>query len=78
MEVGKAAFMRASTYHGGSTNNSKDENRMLFAIFMYKGTLRQEFATLIEYPPEVAKGFSQECQQGWAIRSAVLTAEWLI
>jgi ectoine hydroxylase-related dioxygenase (phytanoyl-CoA dioxygenase family) len=62
MEVGEAAFMFASMFHGGSTNNSKDQNRMLYAMFMCKGTLRQEFATLVEYPPEVAKGFSKECQ----------------
>jgi ectoine hydroxylase-related dioxygenase (phytanoyl-CoA dioxygenase family) len=60
MEVGEAAFMLASTFHGGSTNNSKDENRLLYAMFMCKGTLRTEFATLIEYPPEVVKGWSKE------------------
>lgn len=62
MEVGEAAFIFASTYHGGSTNYSKDQNRLLYLMFMCKGTLRQEFATLIEYPPDVAKGFSKECQ----------------
>lgn len=54
--------MLASTYHGGSTNNSVDQNRMLYVLFMCKGTLRSEFATLVEYPPEVAKGFSKDCQ----------------
>jgi len=62
MEVGEAAFMLASTYHGGSTNNSIDQNRMLYVLFMCKGTLRSEFATMVEYPPEVAKGFSKGCQ----------------
>lgn len=62
MDVGEAAFMLASTYHGGSTNNSKEDNRMLYVLFMCKGTLRSEFATLVEYPPEVAKGFSKGCQ----------------
>ncbi|KAL3427434.1 phytanoyl-CoA dioxygenase [Phlyctema vagabunda] len=62
MDVGEAAFMFASMYHGGSTNNSKDQNRLVYALFMCKGTLRQEFATLIEYPPEVAKNFSKELQ----------------
>lgn len=62
MDVGEAAFMLASTYHGGSTNNSADENRLLYAMFMCKGTLRQEFATHLEYPPDVAKAFSKEVQ----------------
>ncbi|KAE8454313.1 hypothetical protein EG329_005238 [Mollisiaceae sp. DMI_Dod_QoI] len=62
MDVGEAAFMLASTFHGGSTNNSKDQNRMLYAMFMCKGTLRTEFATLIEYPPEVVKPWSKEIQ----------------
>lgn len=46
----------------GSRNNSKDQNRLVYAMFMCKGTLRQEFATLVEYPPEVAKHFSRELQ----------------
>jgi ectoine hydroxylase-related dioxygenase (phytanoyl-CoA dioxygenase family) len=62
MDVGEACFMLASCYHGGSTNNSTNDNRLVYAMFMCKGTLRQEFASLLEYPPEVAKGFSKECQ----------------
>lgn len=54
--------MLASTFHGGSTNNSTDQNRMLYAMFMCKGTLRTEFATLLEYPPEVVKPWSKEVQ----------------
>lgn len=60
MDVGEAAFMLASTFHGGSTNYSKSDNRLLYAMFMCKGTLRQEFATLVEYPPEVVEGWSKE------------------
>ncbi|RDW80654.1 hypothetical protein BP5796_05352 [Coleophoma crateriformis] len=62
MVVGEAAFMFASQYHAGSTNHSRDQNRMLYVLFMCKGTLRQEFATMVEYPPEVAKTFSKELQ----------------
>lgn len=71
MDVGEAAFMLASTYHGGSTNFSTDQNRLIYLMFMCKGTIRQEFATLVEYPPEVAKGFSKLCQQrlGYKISS---------
>lgn len=60
MEVGEAAFMLASTFHAGSTNSSTDENRLVYLMFMCKGTLRQEFATLIEYPPSVVKDWSRE------------------
>lgn len=62
IDVGEAAFMLASTYHGGSANNTTDQNRLLYAMFMCKGTLRQDFATLLEYPPEAARGFSKEVQ----------------
>jgi ectoine hydroxylase-related dioxygenase (phytanoyl-CoA dioxygenase family) len=60
MEVGEASFMLASTFHGGSTNYSKSENRLLFTIFVCKGMLRQELATLVEYPPEMVKGWNKE------------------
>jgi ectoine hydroxylase-related dioxygenase (phytanoyl-CoA dioxygenase family) len=60
MDVGEAAFMLASTFHGGSTNHSKEGNMLAYALFMCKGTLRQEFATLVEYPPEIVKGWSKE------------------
>jgi ectoine hydroxylase-related dioxygenase (phytanoyl-CoA dioxygenase family) len=60
MEVGEAAFMLASTFHRGSENKSKDQNRLVYAMFMCKGTLRQEFATLVEYPPDMVRGWSKE------------------
>jgi ectoine hydroxylase-related dioxygenase (phytanoyl-CoA dioxygenase family) len=60
MDIGEAAFMLASTFHGRSTNNSREENRLVYAMFMCKGTLRQEFDTLVEYPPRAVKGWSKE------------------
>ena len=59
MELGRRLSCWHRTFHGRSTNYSKGENRLLYAMFMCKGTLRQEFATLVEYPPEVVKGWSR-------------------
>ena len=61
MDIGEAAFMLASTFHGGSTNYLKEENRLVYAVFICKRTLRREFATLVEYPPpQVVKGQNKE------------------
>ena len=42
MEPGDAMIMLSSIYHGGSGNMSKDpnENRLVFTVFMSRGTLR--------------------------------------
>lgn len=62
LEVGEVFFMLASTFHAGSTNHSKDENRLVHAIFMCKGTLRTEAAILLEYPGAVVKHYSKALQ----------------
>jgi ectoine hydroxylase-related dioxygenase (phytanoyl-CoA dioxygenase family) len=62
LEAGEAFFMLASTFHAGSTNHTTDENRIMHAMFMCKGTCRTEEAILLEYPPEVAKHYSKEVQ----------------
>ncbi|KAI9733254.1 MAG: hypothetical protein M1834_003338 [Cirrosporium novae-zelandiae] len=59
---GEAFFMLASTFHGGSTNHTASENRLLYVLFMCKGTLRSEFALHLEYPPEVARHFGKDVQ----------------
>jgi hypothetical protein len=56
MDIGEAAFMLASTFHGRSTNHSWEGNKLVYAMFMCKGTLRQEFDTLVEYLPRAVKG----------------------
>lgn len=42
MEKGDAFIMLASAFHGGGTNTTKDEERMVFATFVTRGYLRQE------------------------------------
>ena len=60
MDISEAAFRLASTFHGGSTNYSREENRLVYTMVMCKGTLRREFATLVKYPPQAVKGQSKE------------------
>lgn len=40
MEPGDAMIMLSSIYHAGSANMSKDEDRLVFTIFMNRGTMR--------------------------------------
>lgn len=60
MDVGAAVFILASTCHGGNINHSRSDNRLVYAMVVCKGTLRQKFATLIKYPPQVVKGWSKD------------------
>lgn len=41
LEAGDAFMMLASCYHGGSKNNSTNEERLIYVHFMIKGYLRQ-------------------------------------
>jgi ectoine hydroxylase-related dioxygenase (phytanoyl-CoA dioxygenase family) len=41
MSPGDGVLMLSSVYHGGSANNTKDEERLVYGIFNTRGYLRQ-------------------------------------
>ncbi|KAF4331983.1 hypothetical protein FBEOM_14227 [Fusarium beomiforme] len=62
MDKGDAFIMLASAYHGGGTNSTKDERRLVFATFSIRGYLRQEENQFLAVPRETAKKLDQDIQ----------------
>ncbi|KAF9767544.1 hypothetical protein IL306_015273 [Fusarium sp. DS 682] len=62
MDKGDAFIMLASAYHGGGTNSTKDEQRLVFATFSIRGFLRQEENQFLAVPRETAKKLDQDIQ----------------
>jgi ectoine hydroxylase-related dioxygenase (phytanoyl-CoA dioxygenase family) len=76
MDKGDAFIMLASAFHGGGTNATKDEKRMMFATFVTRGYLRQEenqyaqirslicalliYPRFLAVPPEKARQYPRE------------------
>ena len=60
MDKGDAFIMLASAFHGGGTNATKDEKRMLFSTFVTRGYLRQEENQFLAVPPEKARQYPRE------------------
>jgi ectoine hydroxylase-related dioxygenase (phytanoyl-CoA dioxygenase family) len=63
MEKGDAFIMLASAFHGGGTNSTKDEYRLMFATFLTRGYLRQEENQFLAVPSDIAKGYDQPIQE---------------
>jgi ectoine hydroxylase-related dioxygenase (phytanoyl-CoA dioxygenase family) len=57
MEKGDAFIMLASAFHGGGTNSTTDEERMMFATFVTRGYLRQEENQFLAVPLEKAREY---------------------
>lgn len=62
MSKGDAFIMLASSFHGGGTNSTEDEARLMFATFSVRGHLRQEENQFLAVPRDVAKGYDRELQ----------------
>jgi ectoine hydroxylase-related dioxygenase (phytanoyl-CoA dioxygenase family) len=62
MDKGDAFLMLASAYHGGGTNATADEYRLLFATFSVRGYLRQEENQFLAVPREVAAAYGRDVQ----------------
>lgn len=60
MEKGDAFIMLASAFHGGGTNATADEKRMMFATFVTRGYLRQEENQFLAVKQEVAREYPRE------------------
>ncbi|KAF2174037.1 hypothetical protein M409DRAFT_16313 [Zasmidium cellare ATCC 36951] len=91
MEPGDAFIMLSSCYHGGSANNTSNEERLLYSCFMTKGYLRQEENQYLAVPQEAVKNFPLGMQRligynvskpflGWVDlddpRKALYGSEW--
>lgn len=63
MENGDAFLMLASAFHGGGTNATQDEHRMLFSTFSIRGYLRQEENQFLAVPREIAKEYERPLQE---------------
>lgn len=62
MDKGDAFIMLASAFHGGGTNSTKDQYRLVFATFATRGFLRQEENQFLSVPLEVARQYNHETQ----------------
>jgi ectoine hydroxylase-related dioxygenase (phytanoyl-CoA dioxygenase family) len=62
MDKGDAFIMLASAYHGGGTNSTIDEQRLIFATFSIRGYLRQEENQFLAVPRDTAKNLDQDIQ----------------
>ncbi|KAF2726970.1 PhyH-domain-containing protein [Polyplosphaeria fusca] len=60
MDKGDAFIMLASTFHGGGTNSTKDEQRLMFSTFVTRGYLRQEENQFLAVAPEKARQYPRE------------------
>lgn len=63
MEKGDAFIMLASAFHGGGSNITKDQHRLMFATFSIRGYLRQEENQFLAVPQEVAKAYDRDIQE---------------
>ncbi|KAM0213025.1 hypothetical protein ACHAQD_009467 [Fusarium lateritium] len=62
MDKGDAFIMLASAYHGGGTNSTTDEQRLIFATFSTRGYLRQEENQFLAVPRNTAQKLDQDIQ----------------
>ncbi|KAF5722943.1 hypothetical protein FMUND_2300 [Fusarium mundagurra] len=62
MDKGDAFIMLASAYHGGGTNSTKDQHRLIFVTFSIRGFLRQEENQFLAVPKEIAMKLDQDIQ----------------
>ncbi|KAH7129374.1 hypothetical protein B0J13DRAFT_453096 [Dactylonectria estremocensis] len=62
MDRGDAFIMLASAYHGGGTNVTKDEHRLVYATFSIRGFLRQEENQFLAVPREIAVKYDHPTQ----------------
>lgn len=63
MNKGDAFIMLASAYHGGGTNATNDEKRMLFSTFVVRGYLRQEENQFLAVPLDKTRQYDRPIQE---------------
>ena len=63
LEKGDALIMLSSLVHGGGTNSTKDDYRLMFATFSIRGHLRQEENQYLSVPSEMVKKYDRETQK---------------
>ena len=76
LNPGDGFIMLSSCYHGGSTNTTKDEERLLFSCFMTRGWLRQEENQYLCVPLEVAKSLPVEIQKLMGYATSEVCQDW--
>lgn len=62
MDKGDAFIMLASAFHGGGTNSTKDQHRLVYATFAIRGFLRQEENQFLAVPREAALKYDHPTQ----------------
>ncbi|XRM38783.1 hypothetical protein ABZX51_002179 [Aspergillus tubingensis] len=60
MEKGDGFIMLASAFHGGGSNITENEYRLMFATFVVRGYLRQEENQFLAVPADVARTYDRE------------------
>lgn len=63
MEKGDAFIMLSSCYHGGGSNTTKDEYRLVFSTFAARGYLRQEENQSLAVPMDVVRQYGRDIQE---------------
>lgn len=55
--------MLASAFHGGGSNTTEDEHRLVFSTFAVRGYLRQEENQFLAVPAEVVRSYDRDVQE---------------
>jgi ectoine hydroxylase-related dioxygenase (phytanoyl-CoA dioxygenase family) len=69
MDKGDGLILLSSLYHGGGSNTTLDEHRLMFSTFVVRGHLRQEENQYLAIPKEIVRNYDRETQKfiGYAI-----------
>ncbi|KAI9373907.1 phytanoyl-CoA dioxygenase [Aspergillus egyptiacus] len=63
LERGDAFIMFASVFHGGGSNITTDQRRLVYSTFVVRGYLRQEENQYLAVPREVVKSYDRATQE---------------
>ncbi|XHG09927.1 hypothetical protein AWENTII_012963 [Aspergillus wentii] len=63
MEKGDGFIMLASAFHGGGSNTTEDEHRLVFSTFVVRGYLRQEENQFLAVPADVVRSYDRDVQE---------------
>ncbi|KAL4878777.1 phytanoyl-CoA dioxygenase [Aspergillus karnatakaensis] len=63
LERGDAFIMFSSVFHGGGTNATTDQRRLVYSTFVVRGYLRQEENMYLAVPQDIVKQYDRATQQ---------------
>ncbi|KAL3460945.1 phytanoyl-CoA dioxygenase [Aspergillus heterothallicus] len=63
LEKGDALIIFSSVFHGGGSNTTTDQHRVVYSTFVVRGYLRQEENQFLAIPQDVVKTFDRKTQE---------------